>query len=161
MPNIVTNTMTLKGIGVFDEKFYTLNDEGTPYFDFNKIVPEPESESECIEKYGTCYLDSVDERGYSIKRLYHNDGKPWFDWYSWHCEFWGTKWNAFCLEVLDTDTIRFQTAWGAPDPIFGKLSRMFPDVEVLVHSEYEDGGIVDSIYKNGEVISSEMTEEPM
>ena len=25
MPNITTNTMTLKGIGVFDEKFYTLD----------------------------------------------------------------------------------------------------------------------------------------
>ena len=74
MPNITTNTMTLKGIGVFDEKFYTLDDEGTPRFDFNKIIPEPESENECIEKYGTWYLDHADENGNSVKHLDHSEG---------------------------------------------------------------------------------------
>ena len=161
MPNITTNTMTLKGIGVFDEKFYTLDDEGTPRFDFNKIIPEPESENECIEKYGTWYLDHADENGNSVKHLDHSEGKPWFDWYGWHHEYWGTKWNAFCLEVLDADTIRFQTAWTAPEPIFRVLSRMFPDDELVVHSEYETDEICDSVYKNGKCISSEMTEVNM
>ena len=160
MPNIVINTITLQGIGS-DDRFYSVEDD-KKHFDFNKIIPEPESATECVEKYGTFYLDCVDESGHSLKSLgHHEDGKPWFDWYSWHCEFWGTKWNAFCTEIIDDDTVQFETAWGAPDPILGKISRMFPDVEMLVHSEYEDGGIVDSVYKNGEVISSEMTEDQM
>ena len=157
MPNITTNTIILKGIGS-DNRFYSIEDD-KKHFDFNKIIPEPESATECVEKYGTFYLDSVDERGHSLKCLDHSEGKPWFDWYGWHNEFWGTKWNAFRTEIIDDDTVSFQTAWGAPDPILGKLSRMFPEEEMKVHSEYETGEIVDSVYKNGKVLSSRMTEE--
>ncbi|MBO4541579.1 MAG: hypothetical protein J5725_00205 [Bacteroidales bacterium] len=153
MPNIVTTTITLQGIGS-DDRFYSVKDD-KKHFDFNKIIPEPESATECVEKYGVDYIDPGD------RRIDHEDGKPWFDWYSWHCEFWGTKWNAFCTEIIDDDTVQFGTAWSAPDPILGKISRMFPDKEMQVHSDYETGEVVDTVYKNGEVISSEMTEDQM
>lgn len=157
MPNITTNTITLKGIGS-DDRFYSVED-GKKHFDFNKIIPEPESATECVEKYGTFYLDSVDEQGHSLKCLDHSEGKPWFDWYGWHREFWGTKWNAFCTEIIDDNTVQFETAWSSPEPIFRVLSGKFPTAELVVHAEYETGEIVDSIYKNGKVISSSMTED--
>jgi len=159
MPNFVTNVVTLQGIGS-DNRFYTI-DEDTKHFDFNKIIPEPTTADECVAKYGTGYLDSVDEEGHSLKRLDHSDDRPWFDWYNWHRDFWGTKWNAFGTGIIDDNTIQFQTAWGAPDPIFGALSRMFPDIELRVHSEYEGDGSVDSVYLNGKVVSSVMSEEQM
>ena len=158
MPNYVYNTITLPGIGIFDEKFYTVEDNKT-YFDFNKIIPEPESSNECIEKYGAGYLDTVDEEGHSLKHLDHSEGKPWFDWYGWHNTFWGTKWGAMALEVIDDNTIKFITAWSSPEPIFRVLSGKFPTAELAVHAEYETGEVVDSIYKNGKVISSRMTED--
>jgi len=157
MPNITTNVITLKGIGS-DSRFYDMDEDNKKHFDFGTIIPEPKSANECIEKYGTFYLDSVDENGHSLKNLMHNDNDTWFDWYSWHREFWGTKWNAMCTEIIDDDNVKFETAWNAPEPVFAALSRMFPDTDVVVHSEYETGEICDSVYRDGKVISSEMTE---
>lgn len=60
------------------------------------------------------------------------------DWYSWSCDKWGTKWNAYDYVEQDPGSceIRFNTAWSAPHPVIQKLSRMFPLVGI--HHEWAD-----------------------
>lgn len=51
-------------------------------------------------------------------------------WYDWCIEHWGTKWNAYENEQIDKDTIAFETAWSAPEPVIAQLAKMYPDVEI-------------------------------
>ena len=142
MPNHTVNTVKLKGIGKAD--LYTLerrfNKNGDEYFDFNKLVPEPKTKEECPPEFidhGNCHLQ-------------HDDGREWFNWYDWHCCFWGTKWNSYWLEKIDDDTISFTTAWSEPEPIWKALSEKFQDKELDIHAEYEDGLETWSRWLNGE-----------
>lgn len=158
MPNWVYNTLYMEGIGkadlyskrVFDEKEEV-------YFDFNKLIPEPKTEEECREKYdGDRFIDKVDENGESSNHLMHTETDKWFNWYEWHWAYWGTKWNAVDTVIEDDDTVRFSTAWGAPEPIFRAISRMFPEKVLDVFIDYEIGECsYECEYLNGECIKEE------
>lgn len=52
------------------------------------------------------------------------------DWYSWSIANWGTKWGAYGFSVVDEVplTIKFNTAWSFPTPVFGALEREFPSL---------------------------------
>lgn len=65
-------------------------------------------------------------------------------WYDWSRFNWGTKWNAYNVEVVG-NAVYFSTAWSAPEPIFKALSKMFPDVRFDVVFADEDCG-----YNTGE-----------
>lgn len=60
-------------------------------------------------------------------------------WYSWSCDNWGTKWNAYNSKVSE-EQIKFDTAWSHPFPIIDKLSRMFPTETIKVKYADEDIG---------------------
>ena len=59
------------------------------------------------------------------------------NWYDYHNEKWGTKWDAFEVGI-GNDEIAFTTAWAAPFPIFEKICAMFPKKEIEFEAEYED-----------------------
>jgi hypothetical protein len=62
------------------------------------------------------------------------------DWYEWAIENWGTKWNAYSIEVRSEDTIKFETAWSHPTKVIHALSKKFPDVEFELQYADEDIG---------------------
>ena len=159
MPNWVYNTIIAEGIGT-DDRLYSIASDGSKYFDFNKIIPEPETEEECMDKYGVNYMDWPDGDGHSHRAITHNDGKSWFNWYDWHCDFWGTKWNACDTRIEDDDTVSFDTAWSEPTPIFEALSAMYPGLIFEIYVTFEmDDGEVHMTYKNGHCISNEEVED--
>ena len=89
--------------------------------DFDKIIPEPRDESECPDEYKV-------NKSSSIELL---KDKPWFNWYKWHIDHWGTKWGAYngytkigktCIMLV------FSTAWTPPMPIIYKLSVLGYDI---------------------------------
>ena len=51
-------------------------------------------------------------------------------WYDWCMENWGTKWNAMDTEIIDENTIRFDTAWTNPEPVVRKLAERYPNHEI-------------------------------
>lgn len=58
--------------------------------------------------------------------------RPWFNWYDWHCEYWGTKWNAYdgyTMQGIDYVTLVFSTAWSYPDGIIRELINMGYELE--------------------------------
>ena len=100
--------------------------------DFNKIIPEPRDESECPNEYKV-------NKSSSIEIL---KDKPWFDWYKWHIDHWGTKWEAYdCYTKIGKTWIMlvFSTAWTPPIPIIRKLSIL--GYEITVRYADEDYGV--------------------
>lgn len=71
-------------------------------------------------------------------------------WYEWRNQNWGTKWNACEVEVNQINDslypkhgthqldIYFETAWSYPQPVYEKLSGIFP--ELFFHIELDEEG---------------------
>ena len=72
-------------------------EDGKKAFDFNALIPMPQG---------------------------MNEGGKWYDW---SIEYWGTKWNALELLILDDNTIVFSTTWSNPEPIIKELAQRYPD----------------------------------
>lgn len=146
MPNWTTSSVQMTGIanenGLFSEV------DGKKCFDFNKIIPEPSTEKEYLATGGSLYRCPEDAY------LQIDKDKPWFNWYDWHCDHWGTKWNACDTEIDGDDCIRFDTAWSSPRPIFLALSKMYPDRFIRVFTVYEgEDDEYETVYLNGEVLA--------
>jgi len=108
--------------------------EGERLIDFSKIIPYPERFAE---------MDAVAE-AYRKEHGYAGAPKDGFNsgGYEWCIENWGTKWNAYKIEVVERDeyriVIKFETAWSAPRPVIIKLAEMFPQYQ-FNHEWFERG----------------------
>lgn len=101
--------------------------------------------------------------GEVVKVLREVSGKEYYDlqqkyghhdWYSYHNEKWGTKWDAFEVDISDNE-IHFTTAWAAPFPIFEKICEMFPKEEISFEAEYEDNWFVAAENNEGHLLITE------
>lgn len=139
MPNHTINTVTMKNIS--KKKLFSYGGEGK-YFDFNKLVPEPKTKEECPARY-------IDD---GSRHLTHDEGREWFNWYDWNCDFWGTKWNSYCLSENGPDEITFWTAWSEPNGIWKALSKRYPKEKIYIRASYEEGIETESVWLNGKRI---------
>lgn len=164
MPNHVTNLIKLKGPKSDIEALKAaVRSEDSP-FDFNKIHPMPKeledtrspakiiSEEEYLEqeaRRAKGELTKMEEAMGGISRglteELFEEYKEKFgaaDWYNWHCNNWGTKWNAYDLyqEWRDNNSIQFDTAWSPPMGIIAKLTELFPAVSISIKWSDEDLG---------------------
>lgn len=133
MPNWCENKVIIKGdaqlIKDFLKKYFDNNND----FDFGLVVPEPSYVEDCPED---C-LRTPDS--YVTK----DTKRPWFDWYSWHLKFWGTKWNSdntFVSVEKDGTELRlyFDTAWSPCYPVIERLRQLEPKLKIK-HYFYESG----------------------
>ena len=56
-------------------------------------------------------------------------------WYNWRVQNWGTKWDAYSLEIDDSDLphgfqVTFDTAWSPPEEICYAIREQFDDLSV-------------------------------
>lgn len=62
-------------------------------------------------------------------------------WYEWALANWGTKWNAYDIDVYyDRNEIFFNTAWSHPTPVIEALSRKYPSAVFKVQFADENIG---------------------
>lgn len=173
MPNHVANRVTMHGI----TKLPLFTTESDTSFDFNKIIPMPESlniesggiESNSIDialdryRFNLNGAKEIAERHSMSLEQVKELGKKYLSnvvnygfstWYGWCSENWGTKWNSYDNKQIDENTIQFNTAWSYPEPVIKKLSEMYPDIEVRIQWSDEDTGCNtgDITYKSGEII---------
>ena len=73
------------------------------------------------------------------------------NWYSYHLDKWGTKWNTYGANVRKGDSLEYETANGYPKPVVEELSRKWPDVEFDLTAADEDIGsyTIKGTFKNG------------
>ena len=96
--------------------------------DFDKIIPEPMEKEDCDK-------DCIATPDAHISKY---EDRPWFDWYTWHLKYWGTKWNAYdgYTERDDTSlTFIFSTAWSVASPVIRKLTLLGHDIDVKYADE--------------------------
>ena len=179
MPNWVDNNITVHGTAEQMEKFTAWlnepmvldyewvnfpNEDGTPNtekrtetidgFSFHKIVPVPK------EIYGEYWTTS----GFSSGVHY---GKTENNWYNWNVLNWGTKWGAREGEIVEpfalgdgvSMSVRFQTAWSPPTPVFTALIQMFPELSFGFSYTDESGWFGEGHGKDGEFVE-ELYVEP-
>ena len=116
-----------------DDKKEKLPEYLTKQFDFNKIIPMPESLNITSpaqnEEEKSAYKKNVKMYGHG-------------NWYDWSCDEWGTKWNACDTYINDTQDdyfdFSFSTAWSPPIPILYALSEKYPLLRF--DTEYEEEG---------------------
>lgn len=127
MPNWCENTLKIQGksddIYNFCKRHIV---DGR--FDFNTIIPEPESEEECSDSFNL----NKNPKPYIGP---NSDGKLWFNWYDWRKWRWGCKWNSSALSAKNipeanqgideydenTCEITFSTPWGPPRYILDEI----------------------------------------
>ena len=70
---------------------------------------------------------------------------------------WGTKWNACETSIDGPNEARFETAWSFPEPIFLKLSQMFPEATIeLAYADEDIGSNCGTVtFKGGTAVSRE------
>ena len=96
--------------------------------DFNKIIPELEFESDCPDEYKVNKDTRIELR----------EDKPWFDWYKWHVDQWGTKWDAYDGYTKigkSYVTFVFSTAWSVAYPVIQKLKLLGYNIDVRYADE--------------------------
>lgn len=73
------------------------------------------------------------------------------NWYSFHTDKWGTKWNSYGANVRNDDSLEFETANGYPKPVVEELSRKWPNVEFDLTAADENIGsyTIKGTFKNG------------
>lgn len=76
-------------------------------YPFDKIIPMP---------------DDIERGNLTMEQRELSKGRNWYDW---SCANWGTKWDAYNINVQrlsDTSLyVTMETAWSPPIPIFKKL----------------------------------------
>lgn len=145
MPNHVTNIVTVESASkarIAQIKQAVRSEDIV--FDFNTLIPMPEQlvgttspfrlpKQNLNETY-----QQFEARLYTaVRALIVRAGAcgGHVDWYTWACENWGTKWNAYDASETERGWV-FLTAWSHPEPVIEELSRRFPDV--IFHVKYAD-----------------------
>ena len=77
-------------------------------------------------------------------------------WYDWSLRNWGTKWNAYEVQLVSEDKpfeIAFLTAWDPPHPVIEKLAERFP--RATIRHVYVDGDLLSEVrvYEGGTFLS--------
>ena len=109
-------------------KKYIIDDK----FSFNAVVPEPKTKKECPEVY-ICDPAKVN--------IVPDKAKPWFNWYKFHKDNWGTKWTAYenIININGKElSMFFCTAWYPCIEVIRSLCIQNPNAEIE-YTYYECG----------------------
>ncbi|CAB4128121.1 hypothetical protein UFOVP111_9 [uncultured Caudovirales phage] len=143
MPNWVFNTIEVSGDITELMKFKTHIDVAPYYagddfkgFSFHSFITLPDGTD--LETYNGAHGNVGGEQV----------GEEEVNWYVWNNANWDTKWDASDVNVqihhdssgnLSGYAIYFETAWCPPEPVFHKMSEMFPELKFYIHYEEEQG----------------------
>lgn len=130
MPNWTYNSIIVKAnnkqtLTRFINRYFIKDKDDQLHFDFNKVVPQPNTKEECPQEYiCDCKKEHITD----------SKGGNWFNWFKWNYDHWGTKWNA-CDTIIvyqDDDQLEFNfnTAWCPPQPIFKLLRKQNPSLNI-------------------------------
>ena len=135
MPNWVFNNITVYGD---DKKLDKVQNrlkaeyKGVENGDVNflNFIAPPEENWEEYNTVGVPGLSTEDKENH-----------PVFNWYDWHCDNWGTKWNACDPSVNQHNNellISFQTAWSPPRQFMDSFFAYLVELGLEAHYTWEE-----------------------
>jgi hypothetical protein len=147
MPNHVYSTLIVRGHGEEIRRFKNQaatfapgyhDEDDTPTLSFWNFVRPPQ--------------ESIDSGRYHATHGWvagKESGNTPDNWYNWNRANWGTKWDAYNVEVVEGSRAtrieyRFTTAWSAPDPVLAAMAEQFPLLrfELKFREEGGDDGVI-------------------
>jgi hypothetical protein len=142
MPNHVVNEIIFRNVGPDTQETILTKILDQKYFvDFNLLVPTPLN-------IWQGNVGEIEEKIFGKKT-----------WYTWCIENWGTKWNAYGMDVDEKSVIRtentltviFKTAWSPPLPwVVALFNATGLPLEHNWMSEGENEGFVYKFFFSGE-----------
>ena len=98
---------------------------------FTQFIPEPDWKTTPNEKGELPIQPEKD----SMMPPQFPDGTTDDRWYSWRLANWGTKWDAYEVEIDDSEMhygfeVSFDTAWSPPEEICYAIKEQFDDLSV-------------------------------
>ena len=98
---------------------------------FTQFIPEPDWANTPNEKGELPIQPEPD----SMFPPQFPDGTTDDRWYSWRLANWGTKWDAYEVEIDDSEMhngfeVTFDTAWSPPEEICASLRSDYPDLHI-------------------------------
>lgn len=150
--NIECGSRTDRGLRAYKDFVYVYTFAGTEEKDLLNI---PKEKEEIFLKARPDIKRDEWELGRAEFQNEQKYGAP--TWYEWARQSWGTKWSAYNAEIVEDNTIMFNTAWSRAMPVIQKLAENFPDI----HFEYcwadEDLGVNTGMdeFENSEIIHDE------
>ena len=98
---------------------------------FTQFIPEPDWKTTPNEKGELPIQPEKD----SMMPPSFPDGTTDDRWYSWRLANWGTKWDAYEVEIDDSELhygfeVSFDTAWSPPEEICYAIKEQFDDLSV-------------------------------
>lgn len=153
--NIECGSRTDRGLKAYKDFVYVYTFAGTEEKDLMNIPKEKEAAFLRVRQDIRRDEWELGKAAFQNERKY---GAP--TWYEWARQSWGTKWSAYNAEIVEDNTIMFNTAWSRAMPVIQKLAENFPDI----HFEYcwadEDLGVNTGMaeFEGGEIIHDEFFE---
>ena len=98
---------------------------------FTQFIPEPDWKNTPNDKGELPIQPDKD----SMMPPSFPDGTTDDRWYSWRLANWGTKWDAYEVEIDDSEMhygfeVSFDTAWSPPEEICYAIKEQFDDLSV-------------------------------
>tara|TARA_B100000683_G_C12387322_1_gene513968 strand:- start:273 stop:707 length:435 start_codon:yes stop_codon:yes gene_type:complete len=98
---------------------------------FTQFIPEPDWKTTPNDKGELPIQPEKD----SMMPPQFPDGTTDDRWYSWRLANWGTKWDAYEVEIDDSELhygfeVSFDTAWSPPEEICYAIKEQFDDLSV-------------------------------
>ena len=98
---------------------------------FTQFIPEPDWKTTPNEA-GELPIQPEPDSMYPPK---FPDGTIDDRWYNWRLQNWGTKWDAYEVEIDDSELhygfeVTFDTAWSPPEEICHAIKEQFDDLSV-------------------------------
>jgi hypothetical protein len=159
MPNWCLNEVTVTGsekeLKPFMDKYVSENKEGTDKIkciDLEKILPTPKELTE---------VQAPNNDKKLAAKLIAKYGAS--DWYNFHCDKWGTKWNVSGSNYTRASgqiIMSFDSAWSPPIGAIIELSRLCP--KLTFNIEYCEPSMCfagNYTYKNGEEMNGYSTDD--
>jgi len=181
MPNHITNILKINGDARLVSEIMQVIKNEERAIDFNKICIMPEELKNTIsptrvvseeeyekailkkaEKIANGTYDDMFDSSLPITAKMSADYIERFgydNWFDWARNAWGTKWNAYSIDVVSENEVKFETAWSTPLPVFETLSRLYPtNIEIHVRYADEDTGynVGEFTLKDGVMINSKI-----
>jgi hypothetical protein len=114
---------------------------------FGSFVPEPDwtkvpLNENTVKEYSwdkqrgeVGELPVFKDKGFGSGLYFESTGVNDDRWYNWRNANWGTKWDAYSLEIDDCDMpngfeVNFETAWSPPEEIHTAICEQFDDLSV-------------------------------